>query len=97
MYHPARRPETGDTSMTNDRSGHIPDRKAVTGSFSPNADFVSSVVAGLLLGIALDWVFGTRPIFIIIFIVAGFVAGFYKLWRHSAVLEEMAEERRRGI
>jgi len=83
--------------MTNDRSGLIPDRKAVTGGFSPSIDFASSVLAGLLIGIVLDWLIGTRPVFIIVFVVAGFVAGFLKLWRSSAVLEEMAEERRRAL
>ncbi len=88
--------EPGDTNMTNDRSGLTPDRKDVTGGFSPSVDFASSVIAGLALGVAFDWLFDTRPVFIIVFVVAGFVAGFVKLWRHSAVLEEMAEERRRG-
>jgi F0F1-type ATP synthase assembly protein I len=83
--------------MTNDSSGLVPDRKAVTGGFSPSVDFISSVLAGLLVGSVLDWAVGTRPVFIIIFVVAGFVAGFFKLWRASAVLEDMAEERRRGL
>jgi F0F1-type ATP synthase assembly protein I len=50
-----------------------------------------------LIGLALDWWLGTRPIFIVIFTIAGFGAGFYKLWRHSAVLEELAKERERGV
>ena len=83
--------------MTNDRSGLVPDRRAVTGGFSPSVDFISSVLAGLLIGFTLDWLFSTRPVFIIIFVVAGFVAGFLKLWRSSAVLEEMAKERSRGL
>ena len=83
--------------MTNDRSGLVPDRRAVTGGFSTSVDFASSVLAGLLIGLALDWLFGTRPLFIVVFVVVGFVAGFLKLWRSSAVLEEMAEERRRGL
>ena len=83
--------------MTNDRSGLVPDRRAITGGFSPSVDFASSVLAGMLIGFAIDWVFGTRPVFTIVFVVLGFVAGFFKLWRTSAVLEEMAEERRRGL
>ncbi len=58
-------------------------------------DFISSVVAGLLLGLGLDWWVGTRPVFTIIGIVLGFVAGFFKLWQASSVLEEQAKERRR--
>jgi ATP synthase protein I len=82
--------------MTNDRSGVVPDRKSVTGGFSPSVDFISSIIAGLLIGFGLDWWLDTRPVFIIIFIIAGFITGFFKLWQHSAVLEEQAEERRRG-
>jgi F0F1-type ATP synthase assembly protein I len=62
---------------------------------SQSLDFISSIVAGLLVGLALDWLIGLRPLFIVIGIVLGFVAGFYKLWAASAVLERQAEERRR--
>ena len=78
------------------RSGLVPDSRSITGGFSPGADLISSVVAGLLLGLALDWWLGTRPVFIVVGTIAGFVSGFYKLWRHSAVLEEQAKERKRG-
>ena len=83
--------------MTNDRKGVVPERSEVTGGFSPSVDFISSVVAGLLIGFGLDWLLDTQPVFMIVFAVLGFVAGFFKLWRSSAVLEEMAEERRRGL
>ena len=32
-------------------------------------DFISSVIAGLLIGIGLDWWLGTQPIFVVIGIV----------------------------
>ncbi|MCP3995849.1 MAG: hypothetical protein GY722_12415 [bacterium] len=81
--------------MTDDQSGLAPDQTGVTGGFSPSVDFISSVIAGLLVGLVLDWWLGTGPLFTIVFIVGGFVAGFYKLWQHSAVLEELAKERKR--
>ena len=62
---------------------------------SESLDFISSVIAGLLLGLGLDWWLNTQPIFVVIGIVIGFVAGFSKLWTASAVLERQAEERRR--
>lgn len=62
---------------------------------SESMDFISSVIAGLMIGIGLDWWLGTQPIFVVIGIVLGFVAGFFKLWAASAVLERQAEERRR--
>jgi ATP synthase protein I len=68
-------------------------RKVAQGSEA--MDFISSVVAGLLLGLGLDWWIGTRPAFTIVGIVLGFVAGFFKLWQASSVLEEQAKERRR--
>ncbi|MDJ0498053.1 MAG: AtpZ/AtpI family protein [Acidimicrobiia bacterium] len=80
----------------NGRSGLVPDRSAVTGGFSPGVDLASSVIAGLLIGLALDWALGTSPVLVIVFTIAGFVGGFYKLWRHSAILEELAKERDRG-
>lgn len=87
--------------MENDRTGSgrgglVPDRSAVTGAFPPGVDLASSVIAGLLIGLVLDWWLGTRPVFIIVGTIAGFVGGFYKLWRHSAILEELAKERDRG-
>jgi F0F1-type ATP synthase assembly protein I len=88
--------------LEEDRSGSRrrspdPERSSVAGAFSPEADLVSSVIAGLLIGLALDWWLGTRPMLIIVGTIAGFVGGFYKLWRHSAVLEELAKERKRGL
>lgn len=58
-------------------------------------DFFSTILAGLALGIGVDWIAGTGPIVTIIGIILGFVAGFYKLWAASAVLEDQAERRRR--
>ncbi len=57
-------------------------------------DFFSSVVAGMLLGLGADWVFGTAPIMVIIGVIAGFVSGFAKLWAASKAIED--EARRRG-
>jgi F0F1-type ATP synthase assembly protein I len=71
----------------------IPDRHAVLGGLGTGADFISVVISGLLLGLGLDWVFGTSPVIVVIGIVAGFATGFLKLWRQSAVLEEQGVRR----
>lgn len=65
------------------------------GAGSQSLDFISSIIAGLLVGLGMDWWLGARPLFIVLGIVLGFVAGFYKLWAASAVLEQQAVERRR--
>ena len=79
-----------------DRSVLVPEKRAVTGEMSPSMDFISSIISGLIIGLVLDWWLATRPVFTVTFIVLGFVAGFYKLWSHSEILEKQAEERRRG-
>ncbi len=85
--------DDSDRSMTHELTKAT---RGVAQGSSEAMDFISSLMAGLLVGFGLDWWIGTRPLFIIIGIVLGFVAGFYKLWAASAVLEEQAEERRRG-
>jgi F0F1-type ATP synthase assembly protein I len=54
-----------------------------------NFDFFGSVIAGFLLGYGADWLFDSAPVGVVIGIVAGSVAGFYKLYR---VAEEAEEE-----
>lgn len=58
-------------------------------------DLFSTLAAGLLIGLVVDWMAGTGPVVTIIGIVLGSIAGFYKLWEASAVLEEQAERRKR--
>lgn len=38
-------------------------------------ELVSGLVIGLSIGFGLDYVFGTRPIFLVIFVLLGFIAG----------------------
>ncbi|MGO4908515.1 AtpZ/AtpI family protein [Pseudorhodobacter sp. W20_MBD10_FR17] len=38
-------------------------------------ELVSGLLLGLSIGFGLDYVFGTRPIFLVIFVLLGFVAG----------------------
>lgn len=81
--------------MSRSKSVNAAIRTASQGS-SVSLDFFSSVVAGLVLGLGVDWLAGSRPIATIIGVVVGFTAGFYKLWKASEVLEEQAAVRRRG-
>jgi ATP synthase protein I len=84
--------------MTNDGLGSklVPNKEAITGGWSSGVDLISSIVAGLLIGLGVDWLFGTQPVFAIIFGLAGFASGSMKLWKYSEILEHQAEARRRG-
>ncbi len=67
-----------------------------TGGLSQGTDFVSTALAGLAIGLFLDWWLGTAPVLVVIGIIAGFVCGFHKLWRYSEIIEKQAEERTHG-
>ena len=44
-------------------------------------DLVSSFIAGALIGLGVDKIFSTKPIFFIIFLLLGIIAGFYNLFK----------------
>ena len=44
-------------------------------------DLVSSIIAGVLIGLGLDKIFLTKPIFFIIFLLLGIVAGFFGMYK----------------
>tara|TARA_B100000886_G_C20017404_1_gene324442 strand:+ start:258 stop:509 length:252 start_codon:yes stop_codon:yes gene_type:complete len=44
-------------------------------------DLVSSIIAGSLIGLGIDIFFSTKPIFFIIFLVLGIIAGFFGLYK----------------
>lgn len=87
--------QTDDANAERPMTNHLTKAAAQATGGSEAMDFISSVIAGLVLGLGLDWWLDTRPVFVVIGIVLGFVSGFYKLWGASAVLERQAEERRR--
>ena len=49
--------------------------------FKISMDLISSIIVGALIGIGLDKIFSTKPIFFIIFLVLGIIAGFYSLFK----------------
>ena len=44
-------------------------------------DFLSSIIAGVLIGLGIDKVFSTKPVLFIIFLLLGIVSGFYNLYK----------------
>lgn len=75
-------------------------KRAILGEWSSGADFVSSIVAGLLLGLFLDWWLGTAPWMVVTGILLGVYSGWRKMQQQAAKLDTQAEEamrRRRGL
>ncbi len=75
----------------------VPPKDAITGGFSGGADFISYIIAGLLIGLFLDWVIGIAPVMTILWTVAGVSVGFYRMWQRSEDLEEEGRERTHGV
>ena len=50
--------------------------------FIAGGDFFGAIMAGFLLGLGGDYVFGTRPVLVVIGIIAGSITGFYSMYRH---------------
>ena len=44
-------------------------------------DLISSMIVGALIGLGLDKIFSTKPVFFIIFLVLGIITGFYSLFK----------------
>ena len=44
-------------------------------------DLLSSIVVGTLIGVGLDKIFLTKPIFFLIFLLLGIITGFYSLYK----------------
>ncbi len=87
---------TGNAEVQPKQSKLIPARDLITGGFSKNADLISYVVTGLLLGLLFDWMFGTRPLMIILWTLLGVAVGYFALWKNSEELEEQGKARSHG-
>lgn len=56
---------------------------SVSSGYIASGDFFGSIMSGLLLGVGADWLFDTRPAFIVVGIIVGSISGFYRMWRHA--------------
>ena len=60
--------------------------------WSASGDLFASIVAGLLIGLGIDYWFGTSPIFVVILIVVASYGGFRRMYTESEKIEEQARE-----
>ena len=44
-------------------------------------DLFSSILVGMMIGLGIDNFFSTKPIFFLIFLLLGIIAGFYNLYK----------------
>ncbi len=63
------------------RTGTTPDASAMAVFFRVGVELVSALLVGLAVGWGLDRLLGTRPLFLILFVFLGGVAGIVNVWR----------------
>jgi F0F1-type ATP synthase assembly protein I len=71
---------------------HTSHRGELVRGWSSSGDLVASVIAGLLIGLALDAWLDTSPLFVVIFVLAGSIGGFMRLKSESGAIDEQARE-----
>lgn len=67
----------------------------VGSGFGAGSDFLSSILAGMLLGWLADRIFDTSPLILVVGIVAGAATGFFTTYRKSKKLDDGAVSRTR--
>mgnify|MGYP001268016528 FL=1 len=51
-------------------------------------DLFSSILVGMMIGLGIDNFFSTKPVFLLIFLVLGMIAGFYSLYKSAQNLNK---------
>lgn len=59
------------------------DRSGLAAAYRMGIELVVGVVVGLVIGLALDGFFGTKPVFMIVFIFLGFGAGIRNIMKDA--------------
>lgn len=64
-------------------------------AFRLSTEFVSAIVVGLAIGFGLDWLAGTTPWFMIVFLLLGFAAGVLNVLRSAGLIQTPEPGKRR--
>lgn len=73
--------KSGKTAVAKQESDKLKDAENVNNGIRAGAELVVTIGAGVLIGYGLDSWLGTKPIFLIIFLLAGVFAGFFNIYR----------------
>lgn len=65
---------------------------AVGDGWAQGSSFLSSILAGMLLGYLTDMWLGTDPWLVVTGIILGSYSGFMKMWHHSRALDDRSRE-----
>lgn len=57
-------------------------RQQAMAGYTVGLSFASNIFVGVLFGLGIDHFFDTTPIFLLVFLVLGILAGFRVIWHH---------------
>ncbi|MDC3091819.1 AtpZ/AtpI family protein [Rickettsiales bacterium] len=72
---------------------HIKNNNAFGLGLKISLDLVVSIIVGILIGLGIDKLFNTKPIFFLIFFILGIAAGFFNIYRLILNLEKKNNHR----
>lgn len=84
--------ESGDLPAA---AGRIERQQRMMSDWSNSGDVFASILAGLAIGLAGDWLLGTDPWLVVVGVVAGFAVGFWRMYERSKEIVDEALRRQR--
>jgi len=75
-----------DVKNEDKQSGSVSNRNGFGYAFKLSGEFISAILVGAILGYGIDWLVGTKPWAMILFLLLGFVAGVLNVLRASGEL-----------
>jgi|TARA_B100000795_G_C22419537_1_gene293968 ATP synthase protein I len=63
------------------------DLKGLSFAYRISSELIAAVIVAVLIGLFLDKVFDTKPIFLIVLIILGFLAGLLNIYRLISRIE----------
>ncbi len=83
-----------DVEQAGKRDQAKPDNTGFGNAFRLSSEFVSAILVGAAIGYAIDWLAGTKPWAMILFLMLGFVAGVLNVLRAAGELSSPVGEDR---
>ena len=69
------------------------DTKNYSFALKLGVDFVSAIIVGIIIGYWCDKIFETSPLFLIIFIILGAIAGFLNVYKYATKIMESDQKK----
>ena len=72
--------------------GNISTSNMLGSGLKISIDLIASIFVGIMIGLGIDKLFSTKPIFFLIFLLLGVAAGFVKMYRSIINIEKIKKK-----